>query len=435
MGCATSTSQPREPHPHLLEACNRRGAWRCDECGRHSFMSSKLRCYRCTEGCDFDLCGSCYDAGNPGVDASSSSQVQVVEREETLAANSEDALGARLAEWSANRTPIHHEELRTLGLLGCGGFGVIELVKHDPSGETYALKKLSKGYVVKTGMQASVMNEKKVMQIISSPFIVKLYATYNSGGTLSFLIEAALGGELYATYNRESFHGKEGHAKFYVAGATLGLEHMHGLQIIYRGCNPENILLSRSGNLKLADFGLSKIVSGLTFTVCGVPDYFSPEMISNQGHGRAVDWWSLGCLTFELLSGVPPFAAAYPMQIYASVMKGINKVRFPNAVPGYAASFIKELLSRDPSDRLPMKAGGIKNIQTSKWYSRFDWDALANGSMEPPYIPVVSSNEDVSNFFARAEDQPPQVPCPRHSDGWDEDFATEKEECLHELPV
>lgn len=158
----------------------------------------------------------------------------------------------------------------------------------------------------------------------------RLYETYNDEQTMYFLLEPALGGELYATYNRRDFYGKESHAKFYVAGVVYAFEHMHGRKIIFRDLKPENLLLNETGHVKVTDMGLAKVVVGKTYTTCGTPDYFAPEMIQSCGHTRALDWWTLGILLFELMCGRPPFESATPMQTYQKVVKGgINRVVFP----------------------------------------------------------------------------------------------------------
>merc|ERR1712227_410051 len=105
-----------------------------------------------------------------------------------------------------------------------------------------------------------------ILMMTNSPFIIKLWECFNGAQSLYFLLEPALGGELYATYNREGFHGSEKHAKFYVAGVVYAFEHLHERHIIYR-------------DLKVADMGLAKFVLGKTYTTCGTPDYLAPEVI------------------------------------------------------------------------------------------------------------------------------------------------------------
>jgi len=286
------------------------------------------------------------------------------------------------------------------------------------------MKGLSKGYIVKTGMQESVINEKNILLMTNSAFIVKLYETYNGSQTLYFLMEPALGGELYATYNRKGFHGSEKHAKFYIAGTVLAFEHLHDRHVIYRDLKPENLLLSDMGHLKLTDMGLAKFVIGKTFTTCGTPDYFAPEVISSAGHTNAVDWWMLGILLFELMSGHPPFESAYPMQIYTKVMKGISKVPLPPKCQGIVGDLIKAILKKEPSERLPMRPGGVQNLKDHRWFQEFSWDGMQNLHLEPPYKPVVKSKKDLANFKANKADMPQTIEYKDDGTGWDKDFAS-----------
>merc|ERR1712187_541395 len=142
---------------------------------------------------------------------------------------------------------------------------------------------------------------------------------------------------------------------------------------------------------------------------CGTPDYFAPELIASKGHTKAVDWWTLGVLCFELLSGHPPFESATPMQIYQKGNKGINKVNMPKACKGDVESLIKNLCHKDPHERLPMKKGDIQNIKNHVWYNGFDWTAMFEGKNEVPYKPAVKSKKDMANFSAKKEDMPPQI--------------------------
>jgi len=327
-------------------------------------------------------------------------------------------------EKEAARAKVLYSELEVLGLLGCGGFGAVELVEHKTTKDCWALKAISKGYILQTGMQDSITNEKLILTMTNSDFIVKLVETYNSPQNCYFLLELALGGELYATYHRKGLHGKEEHAKFYIAGTVYAFEHCHSRHVIYRDLKPENLLLTDEGRVKLTDMGLAKFVVGSTYTTCGTPDYFCPELIQSLGHTVAVDWWTLGILTFELLSGNPPFEAESPMVTYAKAMEGIEKRGFPEKCKGSVESLISGLLKKDPADRLPMLPGGIKNIQDHAWYEGFNWTAMQNGELEVPYKPTVKSKNDMKNFHARKEDMPPQIYYNDDGSGWDKDFAT-----------
>jgi len=324
--------------------------------------------------------------------------------------------------WERKR--IARKDLQKLGLLGCGGFGYVELWEHTKTKETYAMKALNKGYIVKTHMQDGVMNEKLILMMTNSQFIIRLYDTYNGQQTLYFLLEPALGGELHAVYHRKGFHGSEKHALYYIAGVVCAFEHLHDRHIIYRDLKPENLLITHVGHTKLTDMGLAKFVIGRTFTTCGTPDYFAPELIASTGHTKAVDWWTLGILLFEFMSGHPPFESPHPMQIYSKVMKGINKVPFPPKCQGAVADLVRGLLQKDPSERLPMRPGGVQNIRTHKWMATLDWDGLmADPSIaEPPYKPPFKGPKDISNFNARREDMPRQMEYHDDGTGWDKDF-------------
>mmetsp|Transcript_4700 Transcript_4700/g.11405 ORF Transcript_4700/g.11405 Transcript_4700/m.11405 type:complete len:772 (-) Transcript_4700:196-2511(-) len=319
---------------------------------------------------------------------------------------------------------IRFKDLKVIGLLGCGGFGAVELVQHLPTQKTFALKALSKGYVVQCGMQQASVSEKNIQMMCDSPFIIKLQETYNSDQMLYFLLECALGGELYNTYNRRRLHGSAPHAKFYAAGVVLAFEHMHALKIMYRDLKPENLLLNAKGHVKLTDMGLAKVTPGKTFTTCGTPDYFAPEVIASTGHTQAVDWWTLGIFYYELMAGNPPFEAQSPMQTYRKVMKGIDKVQFPPACEGLLEAVIKGLLQEEPSSRLCMRPGGAKNLKKQAWYKGFDWDAFGTLRMEPPFKPSVKDPPDAGNFNAKSADKPPVVPYQDDRSGWDKDFAT-----------
>lgn len=317
---------------------------------------------------------------------------------------------------------VAYEDLKKIGLLGNGGFGCVELYQNKSTGDVYALKSMSKGHIVKVGMQNAVVNEKNVLNTADSPFIVKLYATYNWSQTVVFLLELLPGGELYATYTKENLFGSEVHAKYYGSMVVIAFDHLHSHRIIYRDLKPENIVLKADGVPKLIDMGLAKRVVGKTYTTCGTPDYFAPEVITGAGHNHAVDWWTLGIFIFETLGGNPPFTASAPMQIFKNVLGGIRKVTLPKKCQGIAGDLIKSLLKKDPTERLPMRAGGVSNIKKSDWYAKYDWKSFEDLSMKAPYRPKVKDPTDLSNFSARAEDMPQQVHYEDDGTGWDAEF-------------
>uniref|UniRef100_A0A7S2I1P8 cGMP-dependent protein kinase n=1 Tax=Alexandrium andersonii TaxID=327968 RepID=A0A7S2I1P8_9DINO len=313
-------------------------------------------------------------------------------------------------------------KLTTLGLLGCGGFGVVTLVKCGITGNTFALKALSKGHIAAQNQERSVMNEKGILRMTHSPFLVRLAATFNGDQHLYFLLEPAMGGELFTIYQRKNFYGSEKHARFYVACVLRGFEHLHARQIIYRDLKPENLLLDSKGYCKVTDFGLAKFVIGHTYTTCGTPDYFAPEMVMGAGHTNAVDWWTLGVLVYELMMSDTPFSAQDTIHIFRKVQRGIEAVSFPSKTDW--APLVKSLCKQEPSERLPMRKGGGKAVEEHAWFTKagFDWKALDKRTMVAPYIPQVKSASDMTNFEANEEDAPPDLHYSNTGACWDKDF-------------
>lgn len=222
-----------------------------------------------------------------------------------------------------------------------------------------------------------------------------------------------------------AFFGFEKHATYYVASVICAFEHMHRQKIIFRDLKPENVLLTEKGHAKLTDMGLAKVVVGKTFTACGTPSYFAPELIAGLGYGESLDWWTLGVLSFELMAGQTPFESPQPMEVYRKVRRGIDRVEFPAKFSKECKDFIKNLCHPKPLSRIPLKKGGINNVKNHAWLARdIQFKSLLAGTLEPPYKPRVASKIDASAFKAGQHDKPPEVEYVDDGSGWDEDFAT-----------
>jgi len=315
------------------------------------------------------------------------------------------------------------QDLKYVGLLGCGGFGKVTLVRCSTVNTTFALKALSKGHVLRHHQEKSIMSEKEIMKMTHSPFLVRLAATFNGPQHLYFLMEVAMGGEMFETYQRENFYGSEKHAQFYVACVIRAFAHLHERKIVYRDLKPENLLLDAKGYCKVTDFGLAKFVIGHTYTTCGTPDYFAPELVAATGHTLAVDWWTLGVLVYELMCGEAPFQADDNMSIFKNVAKGIDKVKFPSKDPW--TNLVKSLCKKDPAERLPMRSGGVRNLEEHKWFTggKFKWEDLNSRKMVAPYLPRLKGSDDMANFGASEEDSPPEIRYTDPRNGWDANFA------------
>mmetsp|Transcript_50261 Transcript_50261/g.90305 ORF Transcript_50261/g.90305 Transcript_50261/m.90305 type:complete len:816 (-) Transcript_50261:21-2468(-) len=327
------------------------------------------------------------------------------------------------------RDKIFQKDLRVVGLLGTGGFATVELVEHRiPKKKglcpTYALKTISKGYIVCAGMEESVMNEKSVLSMTNSPFIVQLHETYSSKQYIHFLLEAALGGELYTLYKFHKLWGNEACCRFYAAGVFFAHEHLQQRRIVYRDLKPENVMLCDQGQVKLADFGSAKFVIGKTYTTCGTPDYFAPEVVSGLGHTQSVDWWQFGIFIFELMTGAPPFESEFPLRTFGKIRHGISKISWP-PVSKHMKDMVLGLCNHEPEERLGVKDGKVDNIKTAKWFGSFNWKQASTQNLKPPYLPQVRGKKDLSQFaYALDVDQPRCMPYVDPGDGWDATFAS-----------
>lgn len=316
---------------------------------------------------------------------------------------------------------IQLKDLEIIATLGMGGFGRVELtqISHARS-KTFALKCLKKKHIVDTQQQEHIYSEKKIMMESRSQFIARLYKTFKDKKYVYMLMEACLGGELWTILrDRGSFDDITG--RFCVACVLEAFKYLHDRGIIYRDLKPENLLLDQNGYVKLVDFGFAKKIGHgrKTWTFCGTPEYVAPEIILNKGHDRAADYWSLGILMFELLTGSPPFSGSDPMKTYNIILKGIDVIEFPRRIGKNAASLIKKLCRDNPAERLGYGKNGIIDIRKNKWFQGFDWDGLLHRKLVPPIIPQVKGPNDYSNFdsYPKSSDVPPD-----ETSGWDFDF-------------
>ncbi|RZC35134.1 Pkinase and/or cNMP binding domain containing protein [Asbolus verrucosus] len=313
-------------------------------------------------------------------------------------------------------------DLKKLTTLGVGGFGRVELVQiqSDPA-RSFALKQMKKAQIVETRQQQHIMSEKEIMGEANCDFIVKLFKTFKDRKYLYMLMESCLGGELW-TVLRDKGHFDDATTRFYTACVVEAFDYLHSRNIIYRDLKPENLLLDNQGYVKLVDFGFAKkLHSGRkTWTFCGTPEYVAPEVILNKGHDISADYWSLGVLMFELLTGTPPFTGADPMKTYNIILKGIDAIDFPRNITRNAMALIKKLCRDNPAERLGYQKGGISEIQKHKWFDGFNWEGLVNRTLTPPILPQVKHVTDTSNF----DDYPPDSDGPPPDDvtGWDADF-------------
>ncbi|CAM4725505.1 unnamed protein product [Leuciscus chuanchicus] len=317
---------------------------------------------------------------------------------------------------------LNLSDFNIIDTLGVGGFGRVELVQlKSDEVKTFAMKILKKRHIVDTRQQEHIRSEKLIMQEAHSDFIVRLYRTFKDSKYLYMLMEACLGGELW-TILRDRGNFDDSTTRFYTACVVEAFAYLHSKGIIYRDLKPENLILDHRGYAKLVDFGFAKKIGfgKKTWTFCGTPEYVAPEIILNKGHDISADYWSLGILMYELLTGSPPFSGPDPMKTYNIILRGIDMIEFPKKITKNAANLIKKLCRDTPSERLGNLKNGVKDIQKHKWFEGFNWDGLRKGTLTPPIIPNLTSSTDTSNFDSFPEDN--EDPPPDDNSGWDIDF-------------
>ena len=284
--------------------------------------------------------------------------------------------------------------------LGTGSFGRVRLCKLKGSSDYYAIKCLKKREIIKMKQVQHIIAEKNILMEVSHPFIVNLLCSFQDEKKLYLVLEFVLGGEMF-THLRRAGRFPNDVAKFYHAELVLAFEYLQSKDIIYRDLKPENLLLDYKGHVKITDFGFAKKVPERTFTLCGTPDYLAPEVIQSKGHGKAVDWWTMGILLYEFIAGYPPFYDDTPFRIYEKILEG--KIKFPNWFDSRAKDLVKGLLMTDHTKRLGTLRNGVAEIKGHPYFHGANWEKLYNRHYPAP-IPVKAKNPgDTSNFEKYAE--------------------------------
>jgi len=287
--------------------------------------------------------------------------------------------------------------------LGTGSFGRVNLVCHRPSGQFFAMKKLRKADILRLNQVEHTNNERRLLAQAHHPFIVQLVCTGQDDRNLYLVLEYVPGGELFSLLRKVRILPPFV-AQFYSAQVILALEYLHAKDILYRDLKPENILIGPDGNIRLTDFGFAKVVPEMTATLCGTPDYLAPEIVLSKGYGKAVDWYALGVLIYEMLIGVPPFYHENQHRLYDNIVK--QPVRFPDNIDAVARDLLEGLLEKNPTKRLGVLANGAQDIKMHPWYRDVRWDLLLDLRIKAPYKPRVTHPGDSSNFEAYPDEIP-----------------------------
>ncbi|KAG8000232.1 RAC-gamma serine/threonine-protein kinase [Nibea albiflora] len=306
-----------------------------------------------------------------------------------------------------------------LKLLGKGTFGKVILVREKASGKYYAMKILKKEVIIaKCQMSVSgafnafheelfnrllismfvftvsvqdevahTLTESRVLKNTRHPFLTSLKYSFQTKDRLCFVMEYVNGGELFFHLSRERVFSEE-RTRFYGAEIVSALDYLHSAKIVYRDLKLENLMLDKDGHMKITDFGLCKegITDAATMkTFCGTPEYLAPEVLEDNDYGRAVDWWGLGVVTYEMMCGRLPFYNQDHEKLFELIL--MEDIKFPRTLSADAKSL---LLGGGPDD--------AKEIMRHSFFSGVDWQDVYDKKLVPPFKPQVTSETDTRYF-------------------------------------
>ena len=287
------------------------------------------------------------------------------------------------------QTKVKLEDFSLIRLIGVGSYGRVYAGTKKSSKKLYAIKILDKKMINTKIQKNNIKTEKAILSNLNHPFIMKLNYVFQTKKSLYFITQFMHGGELnYHIYKEKNNYFPEEKTKFYAAQIVIALNYLHENKCIYRDLKPENILIDINGNIKLTDFGLSKICDTYPCkakTLCGTPEYLAPEILFSNEYGIEVDWWSLGVVIYEMLSGYLPFRIIQGSKITKTIYK--QKIKLFEHFSGAAKDLIKKLLEYTPKKRIK-----YNEIINHSFFKDINWNKIKQKQIKPPFIPDINGN-------------------------------------------
>jgi len=291
-----------------------------------------------------------------------------------------------------------YEDFEPLKLLGTGSFGRVLLVRLNSKNKLYAMKILNKSFLKQRHQEEHTKTERNLMVAINCPFVMNIKYAFQDETKLYLVTDFMQGGDMFF-HLHENKKFKRERAKFYIVEILLGIEYLHKNNMVYRDLKPENILMDKDGHIKITDFGLSKILDDIndtTFTLCGTPQYIAPEVIIKKGYDKGVDWWSLGCVLFEMLTGYLPFYIPRDRKISLRCFQ--TPLKFPKFMNEDEIDLITKLLNIDPNERLGNGPEDAAAIKSHPYFKDVEWDKYLKKEIVPPFKPKLKNELDLKYF-------------------------------------
>ncbi|KAK3231583.1 hypothetical protein Dsin_003464 [Dipteronia sinensis] len=338
-----------------------------------------------------------------------------------------------------DRTSI--DDFEIIKPISRGAFGKVFLARKRTTGDLFAIKVLKKLDMIRKNDIERILAERNILITVRNPFVVRFFYSFTCRDNLYLVMEYLNGGDLYSLL-RNIGCLEEDAARIYIAELVLALEYLHSLGIVHRDLKPDNLLIAHDGHIKLTDFGLSKI--GLInntmdlsvpevnqailsdshnlddqqtkdrngYSAVGTPDYLAPEILLGTEHGYDADWWSVGIILFEFITGIPPFSAERPEMIFDNILnRKIPWPHVPNEMSFEAQDLINRFLIHDPNQRIG--ANGAAEVKTHPFFKGVNWDSLAQ--QKAAFVPQPESIDDTSYFLSRFSQFSSGLPDDRNS--------------------
>ena len=298
------------------------------------------------------------------------------------------------------------EDFIPIKLLGRGSFGQVILVRLKNNNKLYAMKILDKALLKERHQELHTQTERDLLVKVKCPFIVNIKSAFQDIKYLYIVSDFMQGGDMYFHMHAAKRFDFQ-LTQFFISEIVLALEYLHKQNMVYRDLKPENILLDAKGHIKLTDFGLSKILSSSkdkAFTICGTKQYLAPEIFMNKGYEKTIDWWSLACLTYEMLTGNLPFPIKRDTKINMDIYK--RQIQFPRYMNEDARDLISKMLVIDPKKRLGCGKNDIVKIKNHPFFEEINWDEIWNKEIVPPFEPDLKDELDLKYFDTQFTDEP-----------------------------
>ena len=297
------------------------------------------------------------------------------------------------------RKRLTPDDFEMLCLVGQGAFGKVFQVRKRDTGAVYAMKVMRKETIIEREQTDYMRAERDILTVIHHPYVVTLRYSFQTSQKLYLIMDFVNGGHLFFWLYRQGLFDTN-LTRFYAAEIVCAIGHLHSLNIMHRDLKPENILLDNEGHVKLTDFGLAKVQDPesekRTNSLVGSIDYMSPEILEAKGHRKQADWWSVGVLIFEMLTGQLPFRGKNKPAIQKAICGA--KLKMPTFLPSDATSLIKSLLERNQDRRLGAGPQGTENVKGHKFFASVNWSKIEVRGVAPPFRPTVEGEMCVACF-------------------------------------